>query len=204
MDRKLIFLDIDGTLIAPLSSPTPQVRQAVRQTRSNGHLVFLCTGRNLPIIGPEILEIGFDGVIASAGAYAAVGGEVLLDRLLPEELVQECLSVFHGLGMFCRLETPEGVYIDPQMEELLQTASPDPRNSELIRMQRELQSAITLRRYEEYPRQGAYKLCFTSASLEAVRKAETALGGRFVFVVHPFASSASFGISKSAAELIFE
>ena len=191
MDRKLIFLDIDGTLIAPLSSPTPQVRQAVRQTRSNGHLVFLCTGRNLPIIGPEILEIGFDGVIASAGAYAAVGGEVLLDRLLPEELVQECLSVFHGLGMFCRLETPEGVYIDPQMEELLQTASPDPRNSELIRMQRELQSAITLRRYEEYPRQGAYKLCFTSASLEAVRKAETALGGRFVFVVHPFASRAS-------------
>ena len=191
MDRKLIFLDIDGTLIAPLSSPTPQVRQAVRQTRSNGHLVFLCTGRNLPIIGPEILEIGFDGVIASAGAYAAVGGEVLLDRLLPEELVQECLSVFHGLGMFCRLETPECVHIDPQMEELLQTASPDPRNSELIRMQRELQSAITLRRYEEYPRPGAYKLCFTSASLEAVRKAETALGGRFVFVVHPFASSAS-------------
>ena len=191
MDRKLIFLDIDGTLIASLSSPTPRVRQAIRQARSNGHLVFLCTGRNLPIIGPEILDIGFDGVIASAGAYVAVGGEVLLDRLMPEELVQECLAVFHGLGMFCRLETPEGVYIDPQMEELLRTADPDPRNSELIRMQRELKSALPLRGYEEYPRQGAYKLCFTATGLEAVQKARAALGDRFAFVVHPFVSSAS-------------
>lgn len=191
MDKKLIFLDIDGTLIAPLSSPTPQVRQAVRQARSNGHLAFLCTGRNLPIIGPDILEIGFDGVIASAGAYVAVGDEVLLDQLMPEELVQECLDLFHGLGMFCRLETPEGVYIDPQMEELLRSASPDPGNSELIRMQRELQSALAIRNYEEYPRQGSYKLCFTSASLEAVRRAETVLGGRFAFVVHPFASRTS-------------
>ena len=191
MDKKLIFLDIDGTLIAPLSSPTPQVRQAIRKTRSNGHLVFLCTGRNLPIIGPDILEIGFDGVIASAGAYVAVGDEVLLDQLMPEDLVQECLAVFHDLGMFCRLETPEGVYIDPQMEELLRSASPDPRNSELIRMQKELQSALAIRTYEEYPQQGSYKLCFTGTSLEAIRKAETALGDRFAFVVHPFASSAS-------------
>ena len=50
MDRKLIFLDIDGTLVAALSRPTPQVRQGVRQARALGNLVFLCTGRNLPII----------------------------------------------------------------------------------------------------------------------------------------------------------
>ena len=33
------------------------------------------------------MEVGFDGVIASAGAYVAVGSQVLLDQLLPEELV---------------------------------------------------------------------------------------------------------------------
>ena len=108
MDKKLIFLDIDGTLVAALSSPTRPVKQAIQQARAKGHLVFLCTGRNLPIIGEDILEIGFDGVIASAGSYVAVGDEVLFDHLLPEELVQECLTVFHDLGMFCRIETPEG------------------------------------------------------------------------------------------------
>ena len=191
MDRKLIFLDIDGTLVAMLSSPTPAVREAIGQARANGHLVFLSTGRNLPIIGADILEIGFDGIIASAGAYVAVGGQVLLDQLLPEELVQECLTVFHDLGMYCRLETPEGIYIDAQMEELLRAAAPDPRNSELIRMQKEFESALPIRKYEEYPRQGAYKICFTSISRESIREAQTKLGDRFLFVVHPFASSAS-------------
>lgn len=191
MDRKLIFLDIDGTLVAMLSSPSPRVRQAIRQVRANGHLVFLCTGRNLPIIGQDILGIGLDGVIASAGAYVAVGGQVLQDRLMPEDLVQECLTVFHDLGMFCRLETPEGVFIDPRMEELLRAASPDPKNSELIRMQREFESAIPIQGYDAYPRQGAYKMCFTGVSLEAAQTAQRALEDRFLFVVHPFASNAA-------------
>lgn len=191
MDRKLVFLDIDGTLVAKLASPTPAVREAIAQARANGHLVFLCTGRNMPIIGPDILDLGFDGVIASAGAYVEVGGQVLLDQLLPEELVQECLAVFHGLGMFCRLETPEGVYIDAEMEELLRAATPDPRNSELIRMQREFESALPIRKYAEYPRQGAYKMCFTGTDTESVREAQKVLGNRFEFVVQPFVSSAS-------------
>lgn len=186
MDRKLIFLDIDGTLVSSLSAPSPMVRTAIRRARSKGHLVFLCTGRNLPIIGPDILEIGFDGIVASAGAYAAVGNEVLFDSLLPEELVQECLSVFHGLGVYCRIETREGIYTDPQMEALLKSASPSPQNSELIRMQRELESGLAIQKYERYPRQGAYKLCFTSGSLEPVDAAQKCLGDRFEFVVYPY------------------
>lgn len=189
MDKKLIFLDIDGTLVAALSAPSPKVCRAIRQTRAKGHLAFLCTGRNLPIIGRDILDIGFDGVIASAGAYVSVGDQVLLDSLLPEEVVQDCLSVFHGLGMFCRIETPEGIYTDPQMEALLRDISPDPRNSELIRMQKELESGLAIRKYEEYPRQGAYKLCFTSRDLESVGRAQAILGDRFDFVVHPYGES---------------
>lgn len=189
MDRKLIFLDIDGTLVAALSSPTPQVRQAIRQARARGHLAFLCTGRNLPIIGPDILEIGFDGIVASAGGYVSVGDQVLFDSLLPEELVQECLTVFHDLGVFCRIETPEGIYTDPQMEALLRSASPDPHNSELIRMQKEIESGIAIQAYERYPRNGAYKLCFTSRDLDSVRQAREVLGDRFDFVVHPYGAS---------------
>ncbi len=189
MDRKLIFLDIDGTLVAALSRPTPQVRQGVRQARALGNLVFLCTGRNLPIIGSDILEIGFDGIVASAGGYVSVGDQVLFDSLLPEEVVQECLTVFHDLGVFCRIETPEGIYTDPQMEALLRSASPDPCNSELIRMQKEIETGIAIQPYERYPRRGAYKLCFTSISLKPVEEARNFLGNRFEFVVHPYGNS---------------
>lgn len=185
MEHKLIFLDIDGTLISARSRPTPLAERAVRQARAKGHRVFLSTGRNLPIIGPEILDIGFDGVIASAGAYVEAEGEVLLDSLLPEETVQECLRVLHGQGLYCRVETREGIYTDPQMETLLRAAVPDPRNAELIRMQRELESNLPIRGYEHYPRQGAYKLCFTAVARPPVEEARKVLGDRFEFVVYP-------------------
>lgn len=186
MERKLIFLDIDGTLLSGLGAPSPLAAAAVRGARAKGHLAFLCTGRNLPIIGPEIRDIGFDGMIASAGARVEAGGEVLLDSVQPEEAVQECLAVFHENGLYCRVETREGIYTDPQMEALLRTASPDPANAELIRMQRELESGLPIRPYADYPRQGAYKLCFTATEMAQVERAQAALGDRFDFVVHPF------------------
>ena len=191
MERKLIFLDIDGTIVEALSAPSPLVRRAVQGARARGHMVFLCTGRNLAIIGQDILEIGFDGVVASAGGYVAVGDEVLLDSLLPEQLVQECLDILHSRGLYCRIETADGIYSDPQMEALVRMAAPDPGHSELIRMQKELEAGLPMRKYADYPRQGAYKICFTSASLAPMEAAQEALGDRFDFVVHPYRGRAA-------------
>ena len=98
-------------------------------------------------------KLGFSG-------YSAMKAQIKLDlqerasdigRLLPEELVQECLKVFHDAGMFCRIETSEGIYTDPQMEELLRVVSPAPQNSELTRMQKEIESGIRMQPYRDYP-----------------------------------------------------
>lgn len=129
-----------------MAPPSVLAREAVRRARANGHKVFLCTGRNMPVIGKEILDLGFDGIIASAGSHVEVNGNVLFDSLLPEEVIQECLFVFHEHRMYCRIETPEGVYTDPQMEHLLKTAKPDKGNSELVRMQKELELGIHILR----------------------------------------------------------
>ncbi len=191
MNQKIIFLDIDGTLVSAMQAPSEQTASAVRGARANGHKVFLCTGRNMPIIGKDILDIGFDGIIASAGSHVEAEGNVLFDSLLPEETIQECLEVFHSHGMYCRIETPEGIYTDPQMEELVQHAKADPANSELVRMQKEIEGGIPIQPYVRYPRKGAYKICFTSRELEAVEQTKQILGSRFVYAVHPYAGSSS-------------
>ena len=191
MNQKIIFLDIDGTLVSAMQAPSEQTASAVRGARANGHKVFLCTGRNMPIIGKDILDIGFDGIIASAGSHVEAEGTVLFDSLLPEETIQECLEVFHSHGMYCRIETPEGIYTDPQMEELVQHAKADPANSELVRMQKEIEGGIPIQPYVRYPRKGAYKICFTSRELEAVEQTKQILGSRFVYAVHPYAGSSS-------------
>jgi hypothetical protein len=137
MNQKLIFLDIDGTLVAAMAEPSALAAKAIQGARGNGHKVFLCTGRNMPIIGSDILSVGFDGIIASAGSHVEVEGKVLFDSILSEEIIQECLAVFHSHGIYCRIESPEGIFTDPQMESLLRGAKADPANSELIRMQKE-------------------------------------------------------------------
>lgn len=66
-DRKIVFFDIDGTLV---DGPTHQIPQsaveAIRKLRENGHLAFINTGRTLVSIEPRIREIGFDGWYVAA------------------------------------------------------------------------------------------------------------------------------------------
>ena len=77
------------------------------------------------------------------------------------------------------------------MEELLKAAKPDQANSELIRMQREIEAGIPIQPYAAYPGNGAYKICFTSRDLKSIEKTKEYLGNRFVYAVHPYADSTS-------------
>ena len=46
MSKKVIFLDIDGTLAEPgHSEPPASAIEAVRKAQAAGNLVFLCSGR---------------------------------------------------------------------------------------------------------------------------------------------------------------
>lgn len=190
-DKKIIFLDIDGTLTADLGKPSEKVKEGIRLARKNGHKVLICTGRNMPIIGREILECGFDGVVASAGSHIEVEGNVIFDCLMDESLVQYCIDIFHKNHIFCRIESPEGIYTDTAMEELLKNAQADSSNSELIRMQREMESGLDIKRFDAYPRNGAYKLCFTCTDLRDLEAVKAQLGEQFNYVVHPFKAGAS-------------
>lgn len=110
LGRKAVFLDIDGTLVNARGLVPPTAREAVIQARANGHLVFLCTGRSLSELWDEIMEAGFDGVIAAAGGYVEYHGEVLLHRTVPVEDVRHVVEFFdrHGVSYF--LESNSGLY----------------------------------------------------------------------------------------------
>ena len=85
MNRKLVFLDVDGTFTAPGGYEPPESAvRAVKRGRELGHKVFLCSGRNYGALSP-LNKYGFDGGIASCGGYVYAGEDVLYDCPLTEE-----------------------------------------------------------------------------------------------------------------------
>ena len=61
-NRKLLFFDIDKTLLTPYPWTVPDsAKQALKEARYNGHLLFINSGRTYTMIPEIIKEMGFDG-----------------------------------------------------------------------------------------------------------------------------------------------
>lgn len=123
MKRRAIFLDVDGTYVNDRGVVPASARAAVAAARANGHLVFLCTGRSLAELWDDIMSVGFDGVIAAAGGYVDVGGQVLLQRHFALEDVRHVVDFFDANGVEYYLEANAGLFgspgVKPRLRQLL-------------------------------------------------------------------------------------
>ena len=67
--KKIIFIDVDGTLVDYSGNLPDSAVEAIRKTRKKGNMVYLCTGRSKAEIYQKIWDIGFDGLIGGNGTY---------------------------------------------------------------------------------------------------------------------------------------
>lgn len=84
---KIIFIDIDGTLINYAGEVPESAKVAIKKARENGHLVFINTGRSRAQVFKYIEDVGFDGYICSEGLYVESNGEILKKESLSKEQV---------------------------------------------------------------------------------------------------------------------
>ncbi|HOQ52117.1 MAG TPA: HAD family hydrolase [Micropruina sp.] len=114
---KTVFLDFDGTYAHNGVVPPAHVR-AVREAQRNGHRVLLCTGRPKALVTPEDVEV-FDGLVAAAGGYVEVEGEVLADRRFSSELAARTITLLDANEAVYILEGPDAAYVGPGMKQRL-------------------------------------------------------------------------------------
>jgi Cof subfamily protein (haloacid dehalogenase superfamily) len=121
MSRKAVFVDVDGTLIDDYGQVPESAARAIREARTNGHLVFLCTGRSMVELTPSVHEVEIDGFVLSSGAYVQVGTEVLKHERLTQEAVNHVADFFdaHGGGYF--FQAHDAVYASPESRDLLRS-----------------------------------------------------------------------------------
>ena len=158
MDRKLIFVDIDGTLTRGGSNTPPvSAQKAVRAARKKGHLVYLCTGRNYGMLLP-LLEYGFDGVVGSAGGYIKCREQVFYDCPMTREQQDKALKVLRKNGIFCTIEGRDGSYTDDGFKQILAERAEAEGSSELLRWQEQIEKELNIRPMQEYKGEPIYKI----------------------------------------------
>ena len=108
--KKLIFLDIDGTITMPGIPPSAETVSAIRAARENGHLVFLSTGRAPFSVAKEVAEIGYDGGIYFAGGQALLRGECIMDCPLSSDQALALIEEISDLGLVLHLEAAHHMY----------------------------------------------------------------------------------------------
>lgn len=183
MGRKLIFLDIDGTLTTGGSCvPPDSALEAIRGAQKKGNLVFICTGRNYGMLSP-FLKYGFDGAVGSAGGYVECKGEVIYDCKMSEEQKHRVTNVLERLGIFYVLETKDQAYMGEEFREFLQNYRKENGSSELVRWAKAIQEAFHILPIEEYRGEAAYKIIIISDKKEALEEARELLGEEFLFCI---------------------
>ena len=115
---RIVFIDVDGTILEHGSVIAPSTVTAIRSARRAGHTVYLCTGRSAGDIHPAVREIGFDGVISNGGAFAVRIDDDGTERpiaahLMPRALTDRMLGYFEDRGIHYFLQTDDAVYASP-------------------------------------------------------------------------------------------
>ncbi|MDD5948615.1 MAG: Cof-type HAD-IIB family hydrolase [Lachnospiraceae bacterium] len=113
MEQSAVFFDIDGTIWDYKHSIPESTVKAIQTLRAKGHYAFLSSGRSRSTIrAKELLDIGFDGILAGCGTYIEYRGKVLLNEKLPWDLLCRTIPVLkkHRIATF--FEGSSKLYVD--------------------------------------------------------------------------------------------
>ena len=113
---KIIFLDVDGTLINYETKCPPSAFEAVARARENGHRIYLCTGCSKAEIEHRKLP-ETDGMIGGNGAYVEDHGKVIMHQALNPEDVKHIVDWCDERHLGLYLEANSGMYCNSYMLE---------------------------------------------------------------------------------------
>lgn len=183
MNRKVIFLDIDGTLTEPGSNiPPASALKAIKAAQEKGNYVFLCTGRNYDMLSP-LLCYGFDGVVGSSGGYVVCQDEVIFDCPMTEAQRVNAMDILEKNHIYRTVECLDGSYTDDSFKEFLEQHADEGGNSELLRWRRQIESQLNIQSMSAYRGQPVYKLVIMCESMEQLDEPKKLLGDEFSFVI---------------------
>ena len=113
--KKLLFFDIDGTLVDDDGSIPASTIQAIASAQKAGHLTFINTGRTWGNVDPELRAIGFDGFICGCGTEIIYRNQVLFHQQVKPELCASIRELVRSCNATPLYERSDTMFYDPTM-----------------------------------------------------------------------------------------
>jgi len=107
---RYLFFDIDGTIAVNSQPPSEMTQKALKALQRNGHKIFICTARTMCDVYQSLLDIGFDGIVAGAGAHIEADGKVIYQHYIPEDILQKTVQGMYDHNFSGVLEATDNIY----------------------------------------------------------------------------------------------
>lgn len=119
MKRKMIFFDIDGTLVGEeFKTISDSTKRAIALAQKNGHLCIVNTGRTQKLVGEDFTsQCSFDGYVMGCGTRILYHDQVLLQKTIESELAHRIVEGLKRHRIDAILEGTQNDYHD-EMEQI--------------------------------------------------------------------------------------
>ncbi|MDO5293222.1 MAG: HAD family hydrolase [bacterium] len=121
--QKIVFFDIDGTLIDAMDGKfdmSDRVKEAIRRLQREGHYVFIATGRPYAYLSEAIKNFGFDGMIIANGAQIILKDRTIFTADMDKEFIKKLTEEFEAHDIQYVLECEDYSYAKQEYKEFYQ------------------------------------------------------------------------------------
>lgn len=110
MSQKIIFFDVDGTIIAEDGYIPPSTITAIRAAQRAGNLCFVNTGRPYSHVPSKVKSIGFSGYICSCGQHVLYQDELCYHTGFTPKQSYDILQYIRSCRLEVVFESESGVW----------------------------------------------------------------------------------------------
>lgn len=110
-NKKILFFDIDGTLLSEKTHTIPNsTKKALQKAKKNNHLLFINTGRPFSTIDQCIKDLQPDGYVCGCGTYIRYQDTELVSTTVNSSLCKDIVDLIYETNVEGVLEGKNSVY----------------------------------------------------------------------------------------------
>ena len=117
MNQKVVFLDVDGTIVNDKGIIPESTKTAIRKAVENGHKLVVCSGRSLFQLPQMLLDLGFSGMVTAAGAQVIADGKEIYHAVIDEEHRKFIVDYMEKNNFVYCFQTDAGVVMNKRSEQ---------------------------------------------------------------------------------------